>query len=282
MKTGLVMEGGAMRGMFTCGVQDVFMEEGITFDGAIGVSAGAAFGCNIKSHQIGRPIRYNKTYCRDKRYCSFHSLLKTGDLYGAEFCYHTLPYELDLFDMDTFEKDPMEFYVTCTDVDTGKAVYHKCSDGRENDIQWMRASASMPLVSRIVELGGFRLLDGGVGDSIPVRYFQKKGFEKNIVILTQPLGYRKQKNKLLPLIRIAMRKYPNMIRAMANRHIRYNKTLDYIAEQEAAGKLLVIRPPKALEIGSTCKDVDELERVYQIGVATARENLEAVKAFLQS
>ena len=282
MKTGLVMEGGAMRGMFTCGVQDVFMEEGITFDGAIGVSAGAAFGCNIKSHQIGRPIRYNKTYCRDKRYCSFHSLLKTGDLYGAEFCYHTLPYELDLFDMDTFEKDPMEFYVTCTDADTGKAVYHKCSDGRENDIQWMRASASMPLVSRIVELGGFRLLDGGVGDSIPVRYFQKKGFEKNVVILTQPLGYRKQKNKLLPLIRIAMRKYPNMIRAMANRHIRYNKTLDYIAEQEAAGKLLVIRPPKALEIGSTCKDVDELERVYQIGVATARENLEAVKAFLQS
>ena len=143
-KTGLVLEGGAMRGMFTCGVIDVLMENGIRFDGAAGISAGAVFGCNYKSRQIGRPVRYNKNYCKDPRYCSDRSLIKTGDLYGADFCYRELPDVLDPFDRETFKNDPMEFYIGATDVKTGKAVYHKCTDGGEDDLLWMRASASMP------------------------------------------------------------------------------------------------------------------------------------------
>ena len=154
LKTGLIMEGGAMRGMFTCGVIDVLMENGARFDGAAGISAGAVFGCNFKSRQIGRAIRYNKKYCADPRFCSFRSLIKTGDMYGADFCYRELPDLLDPFDRETFRTDPMEFYVGATDVSTGKCVYHKCVDGGHTDIQWMRASASMPLVSRPVSVDG--------------------------------------------------------------------------------------------------------------------------------
>ena len=198
---GLILEGGAMRGMFTCGALDVFMEQGIVFDGMIGVSAGAVFGCNYKSRQPGRALRYNKRYCADKRYCSFDSLLRTGDLYNAEFCYHTLPTELDVFDTAAFQKNPMAFYVTCTDVTTGKAVYHRCDNGDGEDILWMRASASMPLVSRVVEIGEEKLLDGGIADSVPLEYMESLGYRGNVVILTQPLDYMKKPNNLVPLAR---------------------------------------------------------------------------------
>ena len=147
MKTGLVMEGGAMRGLFTAGVIDVMMEKEIEFDGAIGVSAGAAFGCNYKSKQIGRALRYNINDCKDKRYCSMKSLITTGNLYGAEFCYHELPDKLDIFDCETFENNPMEFYLVCTDVLTGKPIYKKCEKADYDCLEWMRASASMPLAS---------------------------------------------------------------------------------------------------------------------------------------
>ena len=279
-KTGLVMEGGAMRGMFTCGVIDVFMENGIRFDGAIGVSAGAAFGCNYKSRQIGRAIRYNKNYCRDPRFAGWKVFLKTGDIYGAKFCYETLPNELDIFDVETYAANSMEFWVVCTDAETGKAVYHSCPRGDAEDILWMRASASMPIVSRVVEIDGKKLLDGGVADSIPLEYFESIGYNRNVVILTQPDGYRKQKNKLIPLAKLTLKGYPAMIGAMADRHLRYNENLDYIKLQELSGEAFVIRPPEALEIGSIEKDPEELERVYQIGRDTGYRYLEQVKNYL--
>ena len=187
MKTGLVLEGGAMRGMYTAGVLDVMMENHVEVDGVIGVSAGAVFGCNYKSKQIGRAIRYKKKNCYDVRYVSLKYLIKNGDLYGAEFCYNELPNRLDPFDVKTYQENPVDFYVTCTDVHTGRPVYHLCNRGDAEDIQWMRASASMPLVSRIVSVGGYDLLDGGISDSIPIRWFLKQGYKKNIVILTQCL-----------------------------------------------------------------------------------------------
>jgi predicted patatin/cPLA2 family phospholipase len=280
MKKGLVLEGGAMRGMFTCGVLDVFMENDIEFDGAAGVSAGAVFGCNYKSHQIGRGLRYNKKYCSDKRYGSFESLIKTGNLYDEEFCYNELPRKLDIFDADAFAQNPMEFYVVCTDVETGKAVYHKCTDGGDEDILWMRASASIPIVSRVVKVGDRKLLDGGVGDSIPLRFLEHKGYDRNVVILTQPADYIKEPNRLMPAADLLLKDYPRMLRAMANRHIRYNETVEYVREQEKSRKIFVIRPPKALEIGSMTKNPDELERVYQIGRVEALKKLQDVKKFL--
>ena len=162
MKRALIMEGGAMRGMFTCGVIDVFMENEIAFDGAIGVSAGAVFGCNYKSRQIGRAIRYNKRFARDQRYCSLRSWIRTGNLYGDDFCYRILPDILDPFDRETFRRNPMPFHVVATDIVTGEPVFHLCTDGGKEDIEWMRASSSMPLVSRPVTLDGHLLLDGSL------------------------------------------------------------------------------------------------------------------------
>ncbi|MCD8356076.1 MAG: patatin family protein [Clostridia bacterium] len=280
MKKGLILEGGAMRGLFTAGVIDVMMENNIAFDGAIGVSAGAVFGCNYKSHQIGRTFRYNTKFCKDPRYASFRSLLKTGDLYGVDFCYHQIPKTLDVFDTDTYKKSPMEFYVVCTDVETGKPVYKNCMTGDDTDILWMRASASMPMVSRIVEIDGYKLLDGGISDSIPIRKFQKLGYEKNIIVLTQPLNYVKKKNKMLPLLRIFLRRYPNIIRTMKYRHEMYNATTAYIRKLEKQGKVLVIRPKQALNIAQVEHDPEELKRVYELGRAEAVEHLENIKKFL--
>ncbi len=273
------MEGGALRGMFTCGVIDVFLEENIVFDGAAGISAGAAFGCNFKSRQIGRAIRYNKKYRSDPRYCSVRSWVKTGDLFGVEFCYHELPDRLDPFDRETFRNNPMEFYVGATDVETGHAVFHKCSDGGAADIEWMRASASMPVVSRPVQIGKYTLLDGGIVDPVPFRYMENRGYDRNVIILTQPLGYRKPKSS--PAMQTLLKKYPAVAKAMAVRHIRYNRQMDEIRERELAGKVLVIRPPQALGISRTEKDPAELERVYQTGRAEGKKQLERVRKFLE-
>ncbi|MBE5802736.1 MAG: patatin family protein [Clostridiales bacterium] len=281
MKTGLVLEGGAMRGLFTAGVTDILMEEGLAFDGAIGVSAGAAFGCNVKSKQIGRALRYNTTYCNDPRYCSFRSLIKTGDLYGAEFCYSTIPYELDPFDVETYNQNPMDFYVVCTDVETGKPVYQNCPVSNAESMQWFRASASMPLVSRIVEVGGYRLLDGGVSDSIPLEYFESIGYQRNLVILTQPEGYRKQPNKAMPLMRLMLGKYPNLLGTMAERHNIYNAQLAYVQKREEAGAALVLRPETPLPVSRTEHDPEKLREAYRQGQACARKNLKRIRAFLQ-
>ncbi|MBR3106274.1 MAG: patatin family protein [Clostridia bacterium] len=280
MKTGLAMEGGAMRGMFTCGVIDVLMENGISFDGAGGISAGAVFGCNIKSRQIGRPIRYNKAYCRDKRYKSLRSLITTGDLYGVDFCYRELPDELDVFDRKAFRENPMEFFVGATDVETGSIVYHRCENGEEADMQWMRASASMPLASRVVEIDGYKLLDGGIIDPTPYFYMKELGYDRMLVILTQPEGYRKQKSAALPLMRLALRKYPKLVEAMEKRPDRYNAHIKAIRADEEAGKCMVIRPPEPLPLRRTENDPDKLERTYQIGRTEAKRSLEKIRSFL--
>ena len=279
-KYGLIMEGGAMRGMFTAGVMDVLMENEIHFDGAIGVSAGAAFGCNFKSNQIGRVIRYNKNYCKDPRFGSIRSLIKTGDLYGAEFCYTTIPYELDLFDCEAYLNNPMDFYVVCTDVETGKPVYRKCITGRDEDLIWIRASASMPIASRVVEATGYKLLDGGISDSIPLEYFESLGYNKNVVILTQPKGYIKKPSKALPLIKASLKDYPNVYKTMQNRHNDYNETISFIEEKEKSGDVLVIRPPEKLPVGRVEHNPDKLQIAYDIGVKTALEQLEEIKNFI--
>ena len=282
MKTGLILEGGAMRGMYTAGVLDVMMENNIWVDGAVGVSAGAVFGCNYKSKQIGRTIRYNKKYGRDPRYAGFHSLLKTGDYFGTEFCYHEIPEKLDPFDTETFEKNPVEFYVVGTDVTTGKAVYHKCTNGKDKDLEWFRASASMPLLSNIVEVDGYRLLDGGLADSIPIEWFRSIGYERNIVILTRDKTYRKKKNKMIPLFKTVLHKYPEVTSAMKQRHVMYNQELRQVDEQEKCGKALVIRPSEPITISRTENDPEKLEEVYQLGRKDGLANLEKMRTFIRT
>ena len=274
------MEGGAMRGMFTAGVMDVMMEAGIEFDGAIGVSAGACFGCNYKSKQIGRVIRYNTRFCADKRYSGFHLLLKEGNVFSTDFCYNVVPTQYDVFDFDTYEANPMEFYVVCTDIETGEAVYHKYEGLDDHGFDWIRASASMPLVSQIVEIDGRKLLDGGVADSIPVAFFKSIGYDRNVAILTQPEGYVKKKNPLMPLMKLKYREYPRLLEAMEKRDIYYNVSLRYVEQQEAAGKLLVIRPECKLDVSKVEKDPEKLKEVYVQGRLAATRKLAEIKEYL--
>lgn len=280
MKKGLILEGGAMRGMFTAGVIDVMMENNIEFDGAVGVSAGAAFGCNYKSKQIGRVIRYNTKYCADKRYCGIHSLVTSGNIYNTDFCYGEVPLKHDVFDFDTYRKNPMEFYVVCTDIETGDAVYRKYDGIEDHGFDWIRASASMPLVSQIVEIDGYKLLDGGIADSIPIRFFEHRGYDRNIVVLTQPKGYRKKRNSLLPVIKLKYKKYPKFIEAVGNRHIVYNETLEYIEHKEKNGEMLVIRPENKLPVGKIEKDPEKLKETYENGRSVAIKRLNEIMSYL--
>lgn len=280
MKYGLVMEGGAMRGLFTAGVTDVLMENGITFDGAVGVSAGACFGCNYKSGQRGRAIRYNLRFCRDKRYCSVYSLIRTGDMFGAEFCYHTMPDELDIFDYNEYNKNPMEFYVVCTDVETGKPVYKRLNTLDSEKLEWIRASASMPLASRIVNINGRKLLDGGISDSIPLGFMERHGYDRNIVILTQPRDYEKKDSKSFSLIKRAYKKYPSLVKTYGNRPKMYNEQLKSIRQSESEGKAYVIAPPAPLPIGHVEHNPDKLLEVYRIGRNTAMKYLDEIMKFM--
>ena len=280
MKTGLVLEGGAMRGMFTSGILDVLMEENIQVDGIVGVSAGAAFGCNYKSGQKGRALRYNMKYCSDPRYCGIRSFLKTGDLFGADFCYKEIPQKLDLFDNEAFEASPVEFYVVCTDAETGEAAYHQCLSGEGEDLEWLRASASMPGVSRVVEVGGRKLLDGGIVDAIPLKFFESLGYDRIIVILTRPRDYLKEEIKARPLMKGLLRKYPKVYDAMKQRHHVYNQQTAYVRGKENKGEILVLRPREALPIGRITREPEKLKQVYEIGQAEAKARLDEIRRFL--
>ena len=280
MKTGIVVEGGGMRGIYGAGVLDVLLENDIKADGLIGVSAGAIHGCSFVSGQKGRSIRYNLKYSRDPRYMSMRSLIRTGDMFGIDFCYRELPETLDPFDNETFESSSTEYYVTCTDVETGQPVYHRCPSLRGDRIDWVRASASMPLASRIVELDGKKLLDGGVADSIPVMAFRKMGFKKDLVILTRPEGYRKKQNPMLPLIRRAYREYPEFVETAASRHLVYNRELDEISRLERDGEILVIRPSRRIKISRTERRPERIEQMYRLGREDAMKAFSGIKAFM--
>lgn len=278
MKTGLVLEGGGMRGLYTAGVLDVFLENGIWFDGVIGVSAGAIHGCSYLSKQKGRSIRYYRKYCGDPRFMSWQSFVKTGDFVGAEFCYHELPEKLDIYDNEAFKSCGVPFYVGCTNVETGEAEYIPITD-MNAQIDYLRASASLPYFSRVVEIGGRKLLDGGCSDSIPVEAFQRLGYGRNVVILTRPADYRKKK-ELQALPGLFYRKYPAFVKLLHNRHNTYNQQVSKIKMLERAGNVFVIRPEAALEIGRLENDPEKVQGIYDRGREDALNCLAKLKDWL--
>ena len=280
MKKGLVLEGGAMRGMFTCGVIDIFLENNITFDGLSGISAGAIFGCNYKSKQIGRGVRYNKKWGRDPRYFGIRSLLLTGDLYGREFCYHKIIDELDPIDKKTYKENNIDFFIGATDIEEGVIRYFNSKEVDEKTVEWIRASASMPLVSNIVEVDGYKLLDGGMVDPVPYSIMIENAYDKNVIVLTQPRDFIKKKTSVIPLLKLIYHKYPKLVDAMANRHNLYNNQLEEIRQLEKEDKVYVIAPNESLNIKWTENNPDELERVYQIGRKVAGEKLDEVRKFV--
>lgn len=264
-KIGLVLEGGGHRGIYTAGVLDTFAENKISFDGVMGVSAGCVHGASFLSGQIGRSIRYTTKYCDNSNYMGIGSLITTGNFFNEKFCYYDLPETLDPFDNDSFDKNQTQFFAVCTDVKTGSAIYHECETLKGEKIKWLQASASMPLVSKIIKIDDNLLLDGGIADSIPIKKMQEFGFEKNIVILTQEAGYRKNPNSLLPIIKLVYKKYPKLIEAIENRHIIYNQQLEFLEEQEKLGNVIIIRPSEKPTASRTEKDKEKILETYNLG-----------------
>lgn len=280
MKTGLVLEGGAKRGIYTAGVLDVLLEHGIWADGVIGVSAGAIHGCSYASLQAGRSIRYNMKYGNDYRFMSFKSWLLTGNVVDTEFCYHELPEKLDVFDNDAFMKSGMEFYAVCSNLETGQPEYIRCRD-MFAEIDVLRASASLPLVSKIVETNGMKLLDGGITDSIPLEAAQRLGFERNIVVLTRPAGYRKKPAPLQWVTAWVYRRYPRFVEAFRRRHEMYNAELDYVERQEKAGKILVLRPSRTIKVAKMEQNLERVKGMYNLGRQDAEAALEKIKRYMK-
>lgn len=277
-KTGLVLEGGGMRGIYTAGVLDVFMEHGVRFDGVIGVSAGAIHGCSYLSGQQGRGIRYYKKYCADPRFMSVRSLIKTGNIVGVDFCYHELPDVLDPYDHKAFLACDTEFYATCSNLETGKAEYLRVTD-MKGQIDYVRASATLPYVSRIVEIDGNKYLDGGCTDSIPVDAFINMGFERNVLILTRPDSHVREKEHGL-MAKIRYRKYPEFVKALLSHHERYNATKARIAELKEEGSVFVISPAEELNIGRLEGDPEQVQRVYDIGRGDGERAMADLKKWL--
>lgn len=263
MKTCLVLEGGGLRGIYTAGVLDEMFKDKIKIDAIIGVSMGALIGINYKSKQPERAIRYNLRYCNDKRYMGFRSLLKTGNIANKEFAYYKIPNELDKFDYDTYKKTKMKMYVTVTNLETGEAEYIEIKDAKDN-IEYFRATSSMPGVSKIVEIDGKKYLDGGVADSIPVKKALDLGYDRVIVVLTRPIEYRKKETEM-KWLQSRYKKYPKFMEAIAKRNKSYNEKVERIIKLEKEGKVFCIRPSKRVNI----KRIEKNERIileqYNLG-----------------
>ena len=279
MKTGLVLEGGAMRGIYTAGVLDVFLEQGISPGMVMGVSAGAIHGISFLSRQGGRSIRYYMKYCRDKRFMSFYSLVTTGDVVGEQFCYHDIPDTLDPFDHDAFEASGIPFWAVCSNLETGQGEYIRCPTLRGEAMEYLRASASMPFLSRPIQAGGKLLLDGGVCDSIPALAALERGCDKIVVVLTRPAEYRKKPSGAA-MARLRYREYPHFVRAISRRYQVYNDTLDLLPQLEAEGKALVLRPSRDLGVKRMEKDLRKVQVQYDLGREDALGKVEEVKRFL--
>lgn len=278
MKIGIVLEGGAMRGLFTAGVLDTLLAENIRIDAAFTVSAGALFGVNFFSKQSGRVLRYNKKYLHDKRYMSLHSLLTTGNIVNRDFAFYELPFTLDPFDQETFAQSGADFWVTLTNVETGEAEYIKITDAFAQ-MEALRATSAMPLVSKIVEIDGKKYLDGGIADSIPLEKCLERGYDKIIVILTRPLEYRKKPSSTL-LFKWFYRRYPKFVARWANRYADYNNTVEKIIELNEKQQIFVIRPSQELNIRRIEKDLTKIQAMYDLGVADAQSSMINLKAYL--
>lgn len=275
---GLVLEGGGMRGLYTAGVLDTLMNEEIKVGGMVTVSAGALFGINYASGQKGRALRYNKTYIKDKRYMGIRQLIKTGDIISKDFAYYTVPFTLDVFDEHAFKQSGIDFYATVTNMETGQAEYKRITEPFK-EMEILRASGSMPFVSKPIKLDGTYYLDGGVADSIPFEKAKELGFNKRLVILTRPLAYRKTKPNSF-LIDRWYRHYPEFKETLKNRYLNYNNTVEKVTEEEKRGNTFVIRPSQTIPIKRLERDPDKLQAMYDLGVKDTLERLEELKKYV--
>ncbi|MBR4986471.1 MAG: patatin family protein [Proteobacteria bacterium] len=276
---GVVCEGGGMRGIYTAGVLDVLGEHGVHFDGAVGTSAGAIHLISFLAGQHGRSVRFYLGYCRDTRFMGLRSWISTGDFVNYDFCYRAIPDKLVPFDYERFEASDTEFYVTCTDVETGQAVYHRTRSLRGEGMQYLRASASLPVFSKIVQCEGRGMLDGSSADSIPVAFLREAGFGRCVVILTRPEGFVK-KPEMSGLIKMIYKKYPAFVKAQCTRHEHYNAELRAIEALEKAGEIFVFRPSETKPVRRLERNAARILEMYELGRRDALSRFQALEAFM--
>ena len=284
MATGLVLEGGGMRGIYTSGVLDELLQEGVKVDGLIGVSAGIIHGISYVSEQYARNIRYTVKYRGDKRFLSLTSLIKTGNLCEDEFCYNEIPFKLSPVDFEKFRenvKKGFRVFSVATNLETGSAEYLPVTDV-ETQMDAIKASASLPLVSRIVEYNGMKLLDGGSADSIPLKAMQERGYDRNIVVLTRPEGFVKKPDRSMPLMKKGYKDYPEYLATCENRYIDYNDELEYVKKEEKKGDTFVIQPSRYIKVSRSETDIEKIKRMYKLGRYDAKNLMVGIKHFMKN
>ena len=277
-KTALVLEGGAMRGMYTAAVLDVLMDEGIEVDAIYATSAGVLFGVNYLSGQKGRAIRYNKRFSRDKRYMGLYSLVTSGNIINRDFAFYEVPFTLEVFDDEAYKKSKTKMVATVTNVQTGGVEYMEIGSVLEQ-MEVLRAASAMPFVSHMVELDGQLYLDGGLSDSIPLKKCQEDGYERIVVVETRPEGYRKGKTNPIAA-KVFYSKYPNLVETINNRYKAYNAILQEIEELDAKGEIVLVRPTKDLKLGRIESNPDRLQEMYDLGIEDAKRLLSQIKTYL--
>lgn len=280
-QAGLILEGGGMKGVYTAGVLDFFLDKGIEFSGVYGVSAGACQMCSFISKQRGRGYHVLVDYLDNDNYCSLKSLLTSGDLFNVSMCYDLVPTYLNPFDYETYEKYEGKAYAVVTNIKTGRAEYIRIKT--EKDMIAVQASSSLPLVSRNVKIGDNLYLDGGISDAIPIRKSILDGNSKNVVIMTKQQGFVREPESVASLAVMRMRylKYPRVYEKMKQRHIEYNSTLDFLKRQEENGQAFVIRPESDCGVGRIEKEEKKLKALYQMGYADGEKNYERLLAYLE-
>ncbi len=276
-KVSLILEGGGMRGLYTSGVLDYFLDQGLVFQDIIGVSAGACNSVSYITGQRGRNLDINAGFCSDKRYISLSGLFTRGSIFNMDFLFDDIPNKLLPFDYEKFKNSGCRLTAVSTDCATGGAVYTPIRDMSTDGI-YVRASSSIPLVSPIVEVDGKRLVDGGPSDSIPIHYSADSGFDMHIVILTRHTGYVKKKNRLYPLCKLALRKYPNLVNSIKGRHLVYNESIGFAEELEKQNKAVIIRPKQPVEVSRFEKNPENLRKLYKKGYEDAAEKFKDIMA----
>lgn len=275
MKTALVLEGGAMRGLYTAGALDVLLDNHIEVDAVYATSAGVLFGVNYISKQRGRTIRYNKKYAADPRYMGIKSLLTTGNIINKDFAYYEIPFKLDVFDQKSFSESKTKLFATITNVVSGAVEYRRVNNVLQQ-MELLRATSAMPFVSEMVALDGQFYLDGGLSDSIPLKQCIADGYQQIVVVLTRCAGYRKQKRNPLPA-KIFYKKYPELIKTINMRYAMYNRQMDFVEQLEQEGKIVVVRPSEYVKIARIEKNATRLQAMYDLGIKDAQHQLLTIK-----
>ena len=277
---GIIFEGGGMRGAYTAGIIDALLEHDMNFEYCYGISSGATHATTYLSRQRGRAIQIVTDYIKDKRYFSIKNLIKTGNLFNVDFIYDTIPHELNPYDYETAKNNPAKFFVGVINMETSKGEFLRVKDIEEEYMK-VCASMSLPLIANMVEIDGQRYLDGGISDSLPIQRSINDGNKKSVLVLTQDATYRKKLDKILPLVAIKYRKFPGFVYMVKTRHIRYNASLDQIAEEEKAGRAFVLRPKKPVKIGRLELNRKKMLALYREGYEDGIEAMPRLKAFLE-